>query len=72
MKMFDNNKSIFESYKIGLSAEKSTSFKNNSTYSLSSDGYYMYLSRVENTLLYIRVKDIYKDKVKTIVDKLGY
>ena len=70
IKMFDNNKSIFESYKMGLSKEASTDFGNSSTYSLSSNGYYMYLSRVDNTLLFIRVKDIYKDSVKTIINNM--
>lgn len=70
--MFEHNKSIFESYKDGISAETSTNIGNYSTYSLQSGGYYMYLSRVDNTLLYIRVKGIYKDNVKNIVDKIGY
>ena len=71
-KMFESNKQIFESYKSGVSTEASSNVGNNSTFTLNSNGYYMYLSRIDNTLLYIRVESKYKDNVKSIVSKLGY
>ena len=70
--MFENNKKIFEDLKVSMSTEASTNLGNSSTYSLTSNGYYMYLSKIENTLLYVKVKDTYKDNVKELVKELGY
>lgn len=70
--MFNTNKTKFENYKEGSSLSSSASVSNYSTYSLTSGGYYMYLSRIDNTLLYLRVEDEYKNQVKNFVDKLGY
>ena len=70
--MFNNNKSIFEGYKGSSAVESSSSMGNYETYSLTSDGYYMYLCRVDNTLFYARVEDTYKDAVKNFVEELGY
>ena len=32
----------------------------------------MYICRVDNTFLYLRVEDNYKDEAKSIIKKLGY
>lgn len=70
--MFNTNKNIFENYKGNSSSEKSSSIGNSASYSLTSSGYYMYLCRIDNTLLYVKVQDIYKDTVKDLVKELGY
>ena len=70
--MFNNNKSIFETYKGKNSLESSTALGNYENYSLTSSGYYMYICRVDNTLVYASVKDSYKDEVKEFIEKLGY
>ena len=70
--MFNTNKTNFENSKGGTATETSASMGNYSTYGLTSNGYYMYVSRVDNTLLYVRVKDTYKDKVKDVIKDLGY
>lgn len=70
--MFLTNKTTFESYKSNSSAELKTAMGNYETYALTSGGYYMYVSRVDNTLLYLRVDDKYKDTVKSLVEELGY
>ena len=70
--MYEHNKNIFEGRKSGISKYISTDIGNSSTYMLESGGYYMYLSRIDNTLLYVDVMDIYKDKIKEIVKDLGY
>ena len=71
-KMFNTNKTKFEGYKGSTSTESSSSMSNYSKYSLTSNGYYMYLCRVDNTLLYVRVKDNYKSTVKDFIKELGY
>lgn len=70
--MFNTNKTIFESYKSGKQVETSTNMNNYATYSLTTNGHYMYLSYVDNTLVYVRVNDTYKDVVKEFIDDLGY
>ena len=70
--MFTTNKVDFESKKTDTNVETSASMKNYDTYSLTNNGEYSYLSRVENTFLYVNVKQELKDKVKDFVDKLGY
>lgn len=70
--MFSYNKNIFESRKSGISKYASTDIGNSSTYMLQSGGYYMYLSRIDNTLLYVSVSEQYKDNVKEVIKDLGY
>lgn len=72
MAMFEHNKSKFEDYKDNTALEASKSMSNYATYSLTSGGYYMYLSTVDNTLIYLRVKDTYKDTVKDFIKELAY
>ena len=69
---YNNNKSIFESSKGNASAETSVGLKNYSKYTLSSNGEYMVVSRIDNTVIYVKVDDSYKDTVKAILDELGY
>lgn len=70
--MFEHNKGIFESRKSGVSKYTSTNIGNSSTYMLQSGGYYMYLSRIDNTLLYVNVLDKYKDTIREVIKDLGY
>lgn len=69
---YNNNKSIFESSKGNASAETSVGLKNYSKYTLSSNGKYMVVSRIDNTVIYVDVADNYKDTVKALLDELGY
>ncbi len=70
--MFEYNKNIFEGRKSGVSKYASTNIGNSSTYMLQSGGYYMYLSRIDNTLLYVSVLEKYKDSVREVIKDLGY
>ena len=70
--MFSYNRKIFEGRKSGASKFASTDIGNSSTYMLQSGGYYMYLSRIDNTLLYVSVSEQYKDNVKEVIKDLGY
>ena len=71
-RFYNNNKSIFESSKGNASAETSVDLKNYSKYTLSSNGNYMVISRIDNTVIYVDVDDNYKDNVKDILNELGY
>lgn len=70
--MFNTNKEDFQTYKGNKSSQASSSAKNYSKYSLTSNGYYMYICRVDNTLFYAKVNDNYKDEIKKIAKELGY
>ena len=70
--MFDTNKTDFENSKGSSSSYSTVNLANYSTYALTSAGKYMYLARVENTLIYIKVDEKYKDSVKGFVKDLGY
>ena len=69
---YNNNKSNFESSKGSTSAETSVGLKNYAKYTLSSNGKYMVVSRIDNTVIYVDVEANYKDNVKSILDELGY
>ena len=69
---FQTNKSDFEQKKGSTSTEKSKNGKNFESYSLTSNGRCMYVSRVDNTMLYLDIPDSYKKEVKKIVKELGY
>lgn len=70
--MYGTNKLNFERQKGDNSAYVSKDGKNFSTYSLQANGKYKYLSRVENTIIYIDVDEEYKDTIKETIKELGY
>ncbi len=69
---FESNKAIFESSKGSVSSQKDVSAGNYSKYTLSSEGQYKYICRIENTVIYADTDDAYKQDVKEITKKLGY
>lgn len=70
--MYNTNKAKFESQKTNASASATASMNNYATYSLTTNGKYKYLSRIDNTLVYIDVDENYKDIVKEIMKEIGY
>ena len=69
---FNINKGSFDSLEGDSSSKAQVEAGNYSTYALTKAGKYMYLSRVDNTLLYIDVDVKHKTEVKNIVEELGY
>lgn len=70
--MYNANRAKFESQKTNVSAQTSVSINNYSTYSLTTNGKYKYLSRIDNTLVYIDVYENYKDVVKDLMEEIEY
>lgn len=70
--MFESNKEYFKDRAGSKRVTSSYGFGNYDIYSLTSNGDFMYLCRIDNTLLYIDVEDTYKDEVKEIIDELDY
>lgn len=69
---FNNNKQIFEKSKSANSTETSVSIGNNSKYTLTTNGKYKIVSRIDNTVIYADVNEQYKNQVNNILKKLGY
>ncbi|MBE5932364.1 MAG: hypothetical protein E7263_02950 [Lachnospiraceae bacterium] len=70
--MFATNKQNFKDRAGSSRVTSSYGFGNYDVYSLQSNGDFMYLCRVDNTLLYIDVDDSYKNEVREIIDELDY
>jgi hypothetical protein len=70
--MFNTNVVRFDQFDSGTKAKATVNGKNYATYSLTTSDKHRYLSRVDNTLLYVDVDVKYKDEVKTFVEELGY
>ena len=69
---YNNNKTIFENAKGKVTSETNVNLKNSSKYTLSSNGLYMVVSRINNTVIYLKVNDTYRDTVKDVLKELGY
>ena len=72
IKFYEYNKKLFESVKGNSSKESSAEFKNYSKYTLSTDGKYKVISRIDNTVMYLDVDDNYTETVKSVLKELGY
>lgn len=70
--MFNYNKSLFEKEKEGGSLEFQTNGKNSSTYTLKTNGMFKYISRIDDTFLYLNVAVENEEEVKLILEGLGY
>ena len=70
--MFEKNKDNFESKITGTSSKSEANMGNYNTYTLNNNGEYYHLCRVDNTLLFVHVKDQYKEDVTKLIDELGY
>lgn len=68
--LFAANKATFKDHYSGSYA--SVSAGNFSTYSATSDGTYAYISRIDNTFIYVVTDIKYKNEIKDVVKGLGY
>lgn len=69
---YNNNKTIFESSISSSSAQTNNEMKNYSKYTLQSNNKYMAISRIEDTVIYVKVDIKYKDKIKDLLNEIGY
>lgn len=70
--MFKNNVNQLESLAKSTTMKTKVNMLNYNTFSQTTMDKYSYVSRVENTLLYLNVKVEKKDEVMAIVEALGY
>lgn len=67
---FKVNKAKFET--DSASSEVSLNGKNYSVYSVTSNGKYKFVERIDKTVIYLNVDKEHKDDVKDLVKELGY
>ncbi len=70
--MYSEHKTLLEKYKGKDYTQTGSSGINYDTYKINTGGYYRVISRIDNTLLYANVKEIYKDEIDAILEDLGY
>lgn len=71
-KFYKSNKKIFEDSIKGTVLEKNVNLKNNDKYTLTTDGKYKVLSRIDKTVIYLNVDDSNKKEINEILKYLGY
>lgn len=70
--MYNTNKAKFESQKANASTSATASMNNYAIFSLTTNGKYKYVSRIDNTLIYIDANTDYKNSIKSVVKEMGY
>lgn len=70
--MFEKNKLEFDNERGASSIKTSSSGKNYDRYSLTTSDLYMYLSRIDNTLIYVKENVKNKDAISEFIKDLGY
>lgn len=66
------NKNEFKTFKDENTLENNTNKKNSSIYELTTNDKYMYISRINNSLIYINTDITYIEEAKNIIEKLNY
>ena len=70
--MFELNKTTFEESINTSSKHSSASIGNYSTYSLTTENNFMYICRIDNTLIYLNIPKGYEKQAQTFIKDLGY
>lgn len=70
--MFEGNKQEYEQNKGSSYTGNSYNVGNHSKYTLTADGMYVLISRIDNTMIFVKSAADYKDAVNDAVDVLGY
>ncbi len=70
--MFNINKKLFKKDKNNNSYEYMNDGINYKYYTLTTNKTYMYICRVDNTVIYCRVPVEYRNKVKRFIKDMGY
>ena len=71
-KNFDRVKREYENLKDSSSVETNVSVEKYSKYTLTTNEYYMIVTKIDTTVMFAKVSSQYKSNVKDTFDKLGY
>lgn len=69
---YNTSKNIFENSKGSVFSRTNVNLKNSSKYTLSANGEYKVVSKIDNTVIYVDTEDTNRDIIKEILKELGY
>lgn len=69
---FNENKTNFEALKGSLSTSMTKDIGNNAFYSLTTEDMYYFVSRIDNTFIYVEAPKTSKDDIDKAVKTIGY
>jgi uncharacterized protein (TIGR02145 family) len=69
---FNGNKERLEDMGSSTRATTSASISNWANFSITSGGVYGYISYIENSLIYVRAPDRYKNEIRDVINRLGW
>lgn len=72
IRMFDSIQPVFASFEEDSRKHVSVDLKHYDKYMVSTDMYYKYVSRVDNTLVYVNTISSHEKEVKEFIDRMGY
>ncbi len=72
VEFYTNNKLIFQQSKSSGNIETNVDLKNNSKYTLESNGMYKLISRIDKTVIYVNTSSKNKKEINKVVKELGY
>ena len=70
--MFINNQYNLEANKGDVSSYSTINFANGAKYTLSTNGKFSVITKIDNTLVYLNVDNEHKEDVKLILDEINY
>lgn len=71
-KHFEEIKEEYENLKSPSSKEEYSSFNNFSKYSLTTEEFYIKVTKIDNTIMFAKVPIQYKDEIINFFEQLGY
>lgn len=72
LKCFNEVKTKLDTNTSKLTQKTRNNIGNFSSFAITINGYYTYVGRVENTLIYVKTKTTNKNEVKKLMSELGY
>lgn len=70
--LYNKNQQLFESSRGNVSGSTSAEIGNYSKYTLTTNGKYKAVSRIDNTVIYLNVPESVKETVAEVLKEIGY
>ena len=71
--MFEKDRNMIEVYKGNVvKLELQNTLSNYEMYEIVASGHFGYACRINNTVLFVKAEEQYKDEIKAIIEELGY
>ena len=70
--LFDDNKLAFERSTDGAASHLSVNLLNSNSFKMTTNDQYRVLSRIDNTMIYIKAPEQFKPEINEVLKSLGY